>query len=52
MLEPDRPAVFPVQPRLSIREPSRRAPTAFRRIGTIEEGNMLVPNITEPNPTH
>jgi hypothetical protein len=49
MLEPDRPAVLTIQPRLSIRKPARRTATALGRIGAIEEGDMLVADITEPS---
>lgn len=37
-----------VQPSLAICEPARNTTLALRRIGAIEERNMLIPNISEP----
>jgi len=46
--EPDWPAVFSVQPSLAVGQASCNTASALRRVGAVEERNMLVTNILEP----
>jgi hypothetical protein len=48
VLEPVRAAILAVQPSLSVSEAALGAALAFRRVGAIEERNVLVANILEP----
>lgn len=47
-LEPVGSAVFAVEPLLAVREAARHAAFAFGRVGTIEEGDVLVADVAEP----
>lgn len=47
-LEPVRPAILPVQPGLSIGEAACYATPALWRVGAVEEGNVLVSDVSEP----
>jgi hypothetical protein len=49
VLEPQGPTVFAVQKLLSVGEPSSNAARALRAGGTIEEGYVLVANVSEPD---
>jgi len=46
--EPDWPAVFPLEPIRTFEHASSGASFTLWRVGTIEEGNMLVTDIFEP----
>lgn len=48
VLEPVRPTVFPVQPRLARSKLTGNTALALGRVGTVEEWNMLVADVTEP----
>lgn len=48
MLEPDWPAVVAMKPCLSVRQTARHAALALGRVGTVEEGDVLVSDIPEP----
>jgi len=48
IFEPIGSAIFPIQPLLSICEATRHAALAFWRVGTVEEGNVLIADISEP----
>jgi hypothetical protein len=49
ILEPQGPTILAVQKLLSVGEPSSNAARALRAGGTIEEGYMLVTNVSEPD---
>lgn len=46
--EPDWPAVFSVQPSLTVGQASCNTTLAFWRVRAVEEGNVLVTDIFEP----
>lgn len=48
VLEPVRTAVVLVQPSLAVGESPGDAALALGRVGAVEEGNVLVPNVAEP----
>lgn len=48
ILEPIRAAVILVQPLLAIRQSTRSAARALGRVWALEEGSVLVANISEP----
>jgi hypothetical protein len=48
VLEPDRPAVVPVEPLLPVGEAARLAAAALGRVGAVEKGYVLVSNVAEP----
>lgn len=48
VLEPIGPAVFLMEPRITVREAASDAATTLWRIGAIEEGDVLVADVTEP----
>jgi hypothetical protein len=48
ILEPQRPTVFLVQPCLSVREAACDAAVTLRVVWAVEEGDMLVSDISEP----
>lgn len=48
VLEPVRPAIFPVQPRLALGEATGDTALTLGRVRAVEEWNMLVANVTEP----
>ncbi len=48
VLEPVRPAVLFVQPRLAVGETACDATFALWRVRAVEVGNVLVADITEP----
>ena len=48
ILEPQRPTVLAVQELLAVRESSSDAARALRAGRTVEEGNVLVTNVSEP----
>jgi hypothetical protein len=51
VLEPIRSAILLHQPRLSVCEPSCHAAFAFRAVGTVEVGDMLIADVSEPGIT-
>ncbi len=48
MLEIHMSTILLVQPFLAIGEASRNAAFAFRTVGTVEEGDVLVADVLEP----
>lgn len=48
ILEPVGPAVFAMEECFAIGKATRHAALAFRRVGAVEEGDMLIPNVAEP----
>jgi hypothetical protein len=46
--EPQWPAIFAVQPPLAVCKASSDTTRALRVVRTVEEGNMLVADVTEP----
>lgn len=49
ILEPQRPTVFAIQPLLAVGEAAGDAALTFGVIGAIEEGDVLVAYISEPD---
>jgi hypothetical protein len=47
-LEPIRSAIFPVQPLFAVCQSSSYTASALWRVGTVEEGDVLVTDIPEP----
>lgn len=48
IFEPVGTAIFSVKERLTIRQSASNTALAFGRVGAVEEGDVLVANITEP----
>lgn len=49
ILEPVRPAVLLVEPGRAVSEATRHAALALGRVGAVEERDMLVSDVAEPN---